>query len=97
MKEEKKEGFRGRVYRRLDIQPDVLPGGSLIELRGRECVTVRGAGRILLYTPEEIRLEHTEGVVSVRGEGLICVSYYLGAVGIEGRISSVGFLEGQSE
>ena len=93
MSGERRESLRSRVYRRLDIQPDILPGGSLIELRGRECVTVRGAGRILMYTPSEIRVEHAFGVVSVLGEELICTSYYLGAVGIEGRIKTVGFLE----
>jgi sporulation protein YqfC len=98
MREEKREGFKDRVYRTLDIQPDILPGGSFIEIRGRECVTVRGAGRILLYTPEEIRLERKGEVISVTGEKLICTSYHLGAVEIEGRVSSVSFVsEGENE
>ncbi len=95
MKEEKRESFREKLYRNLDIEPDILPGGSTLELRGRNSMTVRGGGRILEYTPESIRLELGEGELSVRGARLICTSYRAGAVGIEGRIDGISFEEGE--
>ena len=98
MKEEKRESFKERIYRNLDIEPDIMPRESFVEIRGRECVMIRGAGRILLYTPNEIKVERGDGEISVVGETLICTSYYLGAVGIEGRIKGVNFRsEGEDE
>ena len=97
MKKEKKnvsverEGWRERVSRVLDVPPDLLPGGSLLEIRGRQAITVRGSGKILRYTPEEVCVELGRTVLSVKGRRLVCTSYYLGALGIEGRIDEVTF------
>ena len=75
-----------------------MPRESFVEIRGRECVMIRGAGRILLYTPNEIKVERGGGEISVVGEELICTSYYLGAVGIEGQVRGVNFTaEGKDE
>lgn len=81
-----------RICRALDIKPDAAFGGSLIEIRGRGSITVRGGGRILKYTENEIRLELRKSVLSVCGKRLVCITYYAGAVGIEGRIDSVCFI-----
>ena len=88
-----KAGLRERLCRGLDIPPDLLPGNALIELRGQNAVTVRGCGRILLYTPEEIRLGLKKGYLSICGKRLVCTSYYAGAVGIDGYIRRVSFEE----
>lgn len=95
VKEEKKdrESFREKLYKNLDIEPDILPGGSTIELRGRNSMTVRGCGKILEYTPESIRLGLGDGELSICGARLICTSYRAGAVGIEGRIDNISFKE----
>lgn len=85
------EGWRERISRALDVPPDLLPGGSLLEIRGQSAMTVRGSGKILVYTPEEICVELRRGVVSVKGQRLVCTSYYLGALGIEGKIQAVVF------
>lgn len=96
MKDKKNEArerasWRERVSRALDVPPDLLPGGSLMEIRGREAMTVRGSGKILVYTPEEVCVELGRGVLSVKGRRLVCISYYLGALGIEGQIDEVVF------
>ncbi|MBQ8141206.1 MAG: YabP/YqfC family sporulation protein [Clostridia bacterium] len=96
MREEEKNGkesFREKLCKKLDIDPDILPRGSLIELRGREALTVRGCGKILAYSPERIKLALGEGVLSVSGKRLVCISYYANAVGIEGYINTVSFEE----
>lgn len=94
-KREKREDvtFRERLCRALDLVPDSLPGECLVELRGHHAVTVKGGGRILLYTPEEIRIGLRRGCLSVVGKRLVCASYYVGAVGIEGRIDGIFFRE----
>ncbi len=89
--ENEREGWRERMSRALDIPPDLWPGGSLVEIRGRHAMTVRGNGKILVYTPEEICVELKQGVLSVKGRRLVCTSYYVGALGIEGKIDEVTF------
>ena len=83
-----------RLCRLLDIPTDTLPFGYSIELQGRALLKLRGGGKILLYTQEEIRIalpKSKKCVLSVKGSGLSCASYNRGALGIEGRISSVSF------
>ena len=86
-----KVSLRERMVKRLDIPPDLFPRTGLVELRGQNAVTVKGGGKILLYTPEEIRMGYGKGCLSVRGRRLVCTSYYVGAVGIEGYISEISF------
>ena len=92
-KRNESEGVRERLCRRLDLLPDLLSGDGLVEIRGRGSVTVRGGGKILLYTPEEIRIAMQKCVLSILGERLVCTSYFQGAVGIDGRIRGVFFEE----
>ena len=58
---------------------------------------IQGAGRILLYTDGEIRisLRCSGPCVRVRGRGLSCSSYNMGAVGIHGDIRAVDFFCGE--
>ena len=94
--EKKKSGadrgdLRERLSRALDIPPDLFPGGSLVEIRGQNALCVRGSGRILYYTEEEIRVALRYAVLSVRGRRLVCTAYCQGALGIDGLIESVSF------
>ncbi len=84
-----------RLCRMLDISPEAFAHGYSVEILGRTFVKVRGGGSILLYTPEEIKIElpHGHEYLSVKGACLSCSSYNRGALGIEGRISSVSFKE----
>ena len=85
------ESWRERMNRALDIPPDLWPRGTLIEIRGQESMTVRGGGRILVYTPDRICMELGKEVLTICGQRLACTSYYVGAIGIEGRIERVCF------
>ena len=91
--ERKKETLAEKISRGLDIPPDVLPGSSLISIRGRSALSVSGSTSIALYTPEEIRLSMKKGTLSVKGERLACISYNSSEVSVEGRINSVSFEE----
>ncbi|MBE6547150.1 MAG: hypothetical protein E7668_06930 [Ruminococcaceae bacterium] len=93
--ERKKEqmGVRERLSKSLDIPPDLFGGQSLLELRGRESITLKGCGKILLYTPEEIRIALKKGCLRVCGKRLVCTSYHAGAVGIDGEIGGISFEE----
>ena len=84
--------FKEKLYKKLDIEPDIV-GGSMIELRGRESLSLRGCERILVYRSDEIRLSISEGVLAVLGERLICTSYFGGVVRIEGSIKGISFEE----
>ena len=82
-----------RLCRALDIPPDALPRGGMIEIRGEASVTVRGGGRILEYTPKLIRIAYGRGEARIEGCGLVCVSYHADAVCVEGRILRIELLE----
>ncbi len=90
---DKKERLSERVCRCLGVTPDFLPSESMIEIRGRSYVMIHGAGKITYYTPEEIRIRLKKGCLSVKGVGLVCISYHVDSVGIEGKISDVCFCE----
>ena len=89
--------FSDRLCRALDITPDILPGGSYVEIRGRGSLLIRGCRKILKYSREEIVIATCRDVFSVRGESLTCISYLAGAVGIEGRIDGVDFCSERRE
>ena len=88
-----KRNIRDRLCAALDIAPDILPGGSLVEIRDRGYVRISGCGRILDYTRESIRVTVRGGVLSINGRGLLCSSFCRGELGVEGRISGVCFEE----
>ena len=99
MKSKDKNSVGERICRALELPADLLPHKSSVEIRGRSLVKIHGGGAILLYSPEEIRISLCDrsGYLSVKGKALCCNSYNMGAVGIEGRIKSVAFEEGESE
>ena len=92
-KREKDKAFKlpERICRALDIEPDVLPSASLVEIRGRGEVSINGGGRILDYTDTEIRIALKKGAAAIRGKRLSCASFCAGKVRIIGRIDSVSF------
>jgi len=91
--ERKKDSFGVRLCKNLDITPDLLPHGSLVEIRGQRSVTVRGCGRILHYSEDRVCLALFDGRLEICGEDLVCTSYYPNAVGIEGCVFSVNFIK----
>lgn len=99
MKTKDKEPLSQRIFRALDIPPEVLPHSTAVEIHGRNLVKIAGGGAITLYSPEEIRISlgQQDGHISVKGYALRCSSYNMGAVGVEGRICSVSFKESGDE
>ena len=61
MKKKRREGknieMSERLCRYLDITPDGYSEEGLIELRGRNYMKLHGRGKILSYTPEEIKIK----------------------------------------
>lgn len=88
-----KQSFPERLCRALDIEPDVLPHSSLVEIRGKSAVSVSGGGKILEYTDGEIKLALKKGAIAIRGRHLVCASFCVGKIRIEGQIESVSFEE----
>ena len=89
----KKADIKERLCHSLDIQPDIFPFGTLIEMRGRNSVTVRGGGSVSDYTDTHIRIKGRGADICIEGERLCCTSYCRGAATIDGKIRSVSFSE----
>jgi sporulation protein YqfC len=71
-----------------------------IEIVGDFEVSVHGCRRIIHYSPEKISLQMKKkgGIVTFEGEGLLCTSFFVGSVVIEGKIEKVelsGFVRGK--
>ena len=77
-----------------DVPGDLTSGGCYVELRGRNCVRVRGCRRIISYSPLRVLLKMKKDVICVRGKKLTCLTYFAGAISVEGIIDSVSFLHG---
>ena len=77
----------------LDIPPDILEGGLSVELRGRNKLLIRGCRRILQYTPEDMSFQMKGCVLRINGKRLVCHSFLSGAVGIEGMIQGICFVD----
>ena len=83
-----------RICRKLDVLPESVSRTPYIELHGRTLLKIRDGGKILLYTPERIRiaLAREGGTITVTGSGLSCSFFNMGAVGIEGNIDTLTFV-----
>lgn len=80
-----------------DIPGELLSGGCLVELRGRNSVRVRGCKRIIFYSPSRVVLKMKKEILEVQGKRLSCVTYFAGAVSVEGLIDSVSFRREKGE
>ena len=93
----KKPKLIERVCRAIDIVPEAVSHTPYIELHGKTLLKIRDGGKILLYSDTliKIALPNTKEILSVIGENLSCSFYNLGAVGIEGSIDTVTFLNAE--
>ena len=84
-----------RICRAIDVLPESVSHTPYIEIHGRSLIKIRDGGKILLYTHEKIKvaLPHTKDVLTVMGKDLTCAFYNMGAVGIEGLIDTVTFID----
>ncbi len=85
--------LRERLCHTLDISPDIFPGGTLIEMRGRNSVTLRGFGRVTHYSDSEISLACRDGELCIYGKRLCCSCYRRGCATVDGRIECVKWKE----
>jgi sporulation protein YqfC len=96
-KERKKTGekrpFWESVGTKLEIDADMIRGGSLVEIRGRSRVEIGGVKKIGSYSTECVVLMMNQGSILVCGERLECIFYRRGEAAVEGKISSVCFSE----
>ena len=71
----------------------VSPGFPKMEIIGDFEATLHGCKRIIQYSPEKIKLEVKKkgGTVTFEGSELVCTSFFVGAVVIEGKIERVEF------
>ena len=92
---EKKAPLIERVCRAIDIVPEAVSNTPYIELHGRTLLKIRNGGKILLYTPTliKIALPNTRDTLSVCGKELSCSFFNMGAIGIEGEILTVTYLD----
>ena len=90
-KKEEKRSILEYLALQGDIGGDSLAGDIYLEMRGRNCLLVKGCRRILGYSPECILLEVKNGKLTLMGKRLVCTSFHSGSIGIEGEISSLTF------
>ena len=97
MRKRRKAAERGNFWevlnKRLEIDGDMLCGGSLIEIKGRSRVEVGGVKKIVSYGTERVILAIHKGTVSVTGARLECIFYRRGEAAVEGQIHAVSFGE----
>ena len=84
-----------RICKAIDVPPESISHTPCVEIHGRSAVKIRDGGKILLYTQEKIKIElpREAGTITVIGSGLTCSFYNLGAVGIEGSIDTISYLD----
>lgn len=66
-----------------------------VELLGDFEATIHGCKKIVYYTPEKIKLAMKKrgGLITLEGSKLVCTSFFVGAVVIEGKIERVELSE----
>ena len=94
---DKKDGSRQslaeKINKTLDIPAEALPSGTLISITGRSSVFFEGKIKILLYSPENIRISLGKETVCIFGKRLVCTSYSARTLTVDGYILSVSFDE----
>ena len=94
-KAKRREGFLATLANDYDIPPELLHGGCFIEMRGRNNVVVRGCRRIIKYSTERVVLKMCRYSLTVTGKRLACLTYFSGAVSVEGIIDTLSFCSGE--
>ena len=87
-----KRSFSEILTCEYDIPGELVAGGCYVEIRGRNCVRVRGCRKIMVYSPTKVVLKMKRDILCVGGKRLSCLTYFAGAISVEGIIDSVSFL-----
>lgn len=83
--------FFESVTKGLDIDADMICRGFCAELKGKNRAEIGGVRRILTYSDRLVSFVTADGIFSVCGARLDCISFKRGAVIVEGEISAMGF------
>ena len=89
-----KRSFSEFLTCECDIPGELISGGCHIEMKGRNCMKIRGCRKIISYSPNKVVMKMKREVICVIGKRLTCLTYFAGAVSVEGIIDSVSFLHG---
>lgn len=79
----------GYVTNKLGISPDIIDGGSIIKIYGREYVVIENYKSIIEYTNDMIRIQGKRDRISVKGKNLCIVFYTDTDMRIDGNITDV--------
>ena len=93
---QRKKSLLSAVGERLDIPPEMLPGGFLLTVCGQGELTLCGCCRILSYSETCIELLLSDAVLRVAGKGLLCTAFDGGRVTLSGHISAISWEEGKA-
>lgn len=92
-KNDKREAFVAKLVGDYDVPPELLSGGCFVEIRGRNSIIVRGCRKIVKYSTENIVLKMKRDLIEITGKKLTCLTYFSGAVSVEGVIDSLSFVK----
>ena len=90
---DRRDKLVARLVGDYDVPPELMHGGCFIEIRGRNSVVVRGCRKIIKYSTENIVLKMKRDLVEIAGKKLTCLTYFSGAVSVEGIIDSLSFVK----
>ena len=87
----KKVDIRGSIFGELPfVESEKI---EIVRAGEKRFIRIRGIRHILDYSDDKIGLAMKKGRLLIEGQGLTCITYAGGAIGIEGRITRVSFLE----
>lgn len=92
MKERKGSLFLTSLTKALQIPEDFVRGNILVQMQGRERVTVENFKGISSYTTEEIRLITRKNKICISGKNLRIDSYTKEEIEISGLIDRLEYL-----
>ena len=70
---------------------------TVTEILGRERLSIQGLHDILLFTPEETRLQTDSGIIRIIGDGLTVKILTDDSIELKGKIRTVILEQGETE
>lgn len=90
-KTEKRARLKSLIRDSVSLPSDAFAAEFGMEMRGRNLLFLQSCRRIIKYSTEEMILSAKGFNVSIKGERLVCATYYGGTVTVEGRIDKIDF------
>lgn len=80
----------------LEFPPDVVAVGPKITITGREQILVENYGAIIVFTPDEIKLDTSIGELSMNGRKFVLKTILATELHIEGKLISLTYVGGEA-